>query len=69
MLKILNGIHDCNILHRDLKPHNIMKNSNNSFFLIDYGLSKELSLLSSREFMKGFIGTPRYASVRAHCLL
>ena len=64
----MNGIHDSSVMHRDLKPHNIMKNNNN-YFLIDYGLSKELSSSSGRTFMKGFIGTPRYASVTAHCML
>lgn len=46
-----------------------MKDADGAYYLIDFGLSREIPLAYKHEYMKGFIGTPRYASVRAHCHL
>jgi serine/threonine protein kinase len=66
LLKILNEIHNENIIHQDLKPHNIMRSKENKLYIIDFGLAKHLSEDKNHYSIKGFIGTPRYASVRAH---
>jgi serine/threonine protein kinase len=47
-----------------------MRDKNGALFIIDFGLSRQLPLRTkSRPAMRGFIGTPRYASIRAHNLL
>ena len=56
-------------MHQDLKPHNLMRNEKGELYLIDFGLARSLPFRKLRPIIKGFIGTPRYASVRAHNLL
>lgn len=47
-----------------------MKNKEGNLFIIDFGLSKQVPLRNKiRPSLKGFIGTPRYASVQAHNML
>lgn len=41
MIRILEQVHQRNIIHRDIKPQNIMKNKDDELFLIDFGISKE----------------------------
>ena len=38
-LRTLNYLHKNNIVHRDIKPDNIMINHNNEAVLIDFGVS------------------------------
>jgi len=42
-LKGLNFLHENNIVHRDIKPHNILINKLKTVKLSDMGLSKQLS--------------------------
>ena len=39
LILILKRIHNKGIIHQDLKPQNIMRNSNGNLILIDFGLS------------------------------
>ena len=36
-------VHDCNILHCDIRPPNILKFSDTEYQLIDFGLSRTIS--------------------------
>jgi len=45
-----------------------MKSKEGKYFLVDYGLARLIPIRRIQK-MKGFIGTPRYASVRAHQML
>ncbi len=46
-----------------------MKSKSNKLFIIDFGLGKSISAFHNCNSLKGFIGTPRYASIRAHNML
>ena len=39
MLKIMKGIHNMDVIHRDIKPDNFMMTENYQLILIDFGLS------------------------------
>jgi eukaryotic-like serine/threonine-protein kinase len=58
----LQGIHAAGVLHRDLKPGNVMLRDDDSIALIDFGLAKDDG--SGLEITdRGFIfGTPHYMS-------
>ena len=40
--KALQYMHSQKMLHLDLKPKNIMRRTDNTLFLIDFGLSKQI---------------------------
>lgn len=47
MYQILSGIeelHDNRIFHRDMKPHNILINSNNQIKIADFGLARNYTI-------------------------
>ncbi|MBD2682641.1 MULTISPECIES: protein kinase domain-containing protein [Nostoc] len=44
LLKIIQFVHEKKVIHRDIKPENIIKRQNGTFVLIDFGVSKNISL-------------------------
>lgn len=46
MFSILEKSEALNIIHRDIKPENIIFDNKNKFWLIDYGISRHLDLVS-----------------------
>jgi len=58
----LSAVHDKNVLHRDLKPGNIMLRRNGSIALIDFGLAKRAKLESAITETGEIFGTPYYMS-------
>lgn len=69
LLGILKDLHKNNVVHRDLKPQNIMFDENEKVFLIDFGISgiyNGKTTCSRKAHGSEFIGTPRYASLAAH---
>jgi serine/threonine protein kinase len=55
-------IHEVGVLHRDLKPGNIMLRRDNSIALIDFGLAKRLRLQMEITGSGEIFGTPYYMS-------
>ena len=58
----LGAIHASGILHRDLKPGNIMFRDDGSPALIDFGMSKDLALALDVTDTGMIFGTPHYMS-------
>lgn len=60
--RALAEIHKVGILHRDLKPGNIMLRSDGSIALIDFGLAKQMRLTQTLTDSGEIFGTPYYMS-------
>ena len=49
MLTVLKFVHERGIVHKDIKPSNIIRNkSNNKLVLLDFGISKKISTTNSK---------------------
>jgi eukaryotic-like serine/threonine-protein kinase len=58
----LEAIHAAGVLHRDLKPGNIMFRDDGSLALIDFGLAKQMRLHAAITGTGQIFGTPHYMS-------
>ena len=60
---IANAIHTAHqrgLIHRDIKPHNVMVTEKDSIRILDFGLSKEMDDNSSLTGIGDAVGTPSY---------
>jgi eukaryotic-like serine/threonine-protein kinase len=62
MASALEVVHEVGVLHRDLKPGNIMLRANNSLAIIDFGLAKQSDLKTEITGTGEIFGTPYYMS-------
>ncbi len=62
MAGALHGIHSVGVLHRDLKPGNVMLRTDGTIALIDFGLAKQLELDAAITATGEIFGTPYYMS-------
>merc|ERR1719229_1174913 len=63
LMQILEGLkilHLSSVIHRDVKPENILVNSHGFVKVTDFGISKKLG--EEREFLDTFVGTQIYMS-------
>jgi tRNA A-37 threonylcarbamoyl transferase component Bud32/CheY-like chemotaxis protein len=60
--RALDGIHQAGVLHRDLKPGNVMMRDDGSLALIDFGLAKDAALAMEVTDHGTIFGTPHYMS-------
>lgn len=58
----LSAVHEKHVLHRDLKPGNIMLRKNGTIALIDFGLAKRVKLENAITDKGEIFGTPYYMS-------
>lgn len=61
----LHSIHSCGVIHRDLKPSNIMFREDDSLAIIDFGISKEISVVEEITSDNMVMGTVGYMSPEA----
>jgi eukaryotic-like serine/threonine-protein kinase len=60
--RVLQAIHAVGILHRDLKPGNVMLRTHSQLALIDFGLAKQLEYDTELTDHGLILGTPHYMS-------
>ena len=60
--RALESVHAAGVLHRDLKPGNVMLRTDGSIALIDFGLSKDTALTEDATDSGTIFGTPHYMS-------
>ena len=56
----LSAIHGCGVIHRDLKPGNIMFRDDDSLAIIDFGISKDINTQLDLTEEGQIMGTPNY---------
>jgi serine/threonine protein kinase len=62
LARTLAAIHEAGILHRDLKPGNVMLRSEEQLALIDFGMAKQAALQLGLTDQGLIFGTPHYMS-------
>lgn len=62
MAGALQVVHEVGVLHRDLKPGNIMERTDGTLALIDFGLAKHIQIKADMTAAGEIFGTPYYMS-------
>jgi tRNA A-37 threonylcarbamoyl transferase component Bud32 len=62
LAEALGALHDIGVLHRDVKPGNVLLRDDGSLAFIDFGLARQLGLESDITGEGAIFGTPHYMS-------
>ncbi|BBM86221.1 serine/threonine protein kinase [Candidatus Uabimicrobium amorphum] len=62
LLTILQTVHSKNIIHRDVKPENVIIDNEGNSWLVDFGIIKEMDNKENLTEEGSTLGTPRYMS-------
>jgi DNA-binding response OmpR family regulator len=62
LMLALGEIHEKGILHRDLKPQNLMFRADGTLAILDFGIAKQIDAAVDRTNAGEILGTPRYMS-------
>ena len=62
MARALDAIHSAGVIHRDLKPHNIMFRANGQLALVDFGLARQVDEKTITATGGTLLATPLYMS-------
>jgi serine/threonine-protein kinase PpkA len=62
MAEALDAVHSAGVVHRDLKPQNIMFRENHRLAILDFGLARELDATSTLTQKGMVMATPLYMS-------
>ena len=72
VINILRDIHNCGVVHRDLKPPNICLDKNLEPYIIDFGMAKKI-IINNKHIeernIHDIIGSPNYVSLNVVNLL
>lgn len=55
-------LHAKNIIHRDIKPQNVLVMADLTFRIADMGISKSVAKMSNKSLSISNVGTPLYTS-------
>lgn len=71
MISIIESIHKCFVIHRDIKPQNFMIGSDEQIYLIDFGMAtiyidENKKHVQQGEPKKYIVGNPKFMSYNIH---
>ena len=69
MIRLLESIHNAQLIHRDVKPDNFLfgiGDNKEKIYIIDFGFCTKYKRNASASKSSNLIGTPKFASISAH---